>query len=63
MEVSPFPCNVFTASRWAADLCWADLGLLQIVAAVDRAVERMREWVRVDGVAGRGAGAVVFGGR
>jgi hypothetical protein len=40
----------------------AELAACEFVEAVDRVVARMREWVRVGEVAGRGAGAVIFGG-
>ena len=33
----------------------------ELVEAVDRVIARMGEWVRVDEVAGQGAGAVIFG--
>lgn len=41
----------------------AGLAARELVDAVDRVVARMREWVRADEVAGRGAGAVIFGNR
>jgi len=40
----------------------AELAACEFVEAVDRVVARMRVWVRVGEVAGRGAGAVIFGG-
>lgn len=41
----------------------AELAACEFVEAVDRVIARMREWVSVGEVAGRGAGAVIFGGK
>lgn len=41
----------------------AELAPCELLEAVDRVVARMREWVRAEEVAGRGAGAVIFGGK
>ena len=39
----------------------AALGASEVVEAVDPVIEKMREWLRVEEVAGQGAGAVIFG--
>lgn len=39
----------------------ANMAAREVVEPVDRVIARMREWVRVDKVAGQGAGAVMFG--